>query len=211
MTSLIEQMLMIAFTIGTEPVSWLEIIGFVSGAACVWLTVKQHALNWPVGLIQVIAYILLFIDAKLYADAALQFVYVVLGIWGWINWTRKLSHLDLKPRVSTFRELALQLTVLLVLTAVLWQWLHSRTDSTSALPDAFTTALSLVATYGQAKKLIESWYFWILADIVYVPLYFSKHLPLTAVLYGGFLALCVMGLQSWRKSALVRAPEVVSA
>jgi nicotinamide mononucleotide transporter len=71
------------------------------------------------------------------------------------------------------------------------------TDSTVPLPDAITTVLSLLATWGQARKKLESWWLWIAADVVYVPLYAYKVLWLTAVLYVGFLALCVFGLRSW--------------
>ena len=199
MSAVVEVLLKIAFSIGAEPVSWLELIGFGSGAVCVWLTVRQHILNWPVGLVQVVAYIFVFLDAKLYADAGLQMVYVVLGIWGWVNWTRGYTNIPMKPRSSTNLELQMQLLFLGIITGLLWLWLSAKTDSNTPIPDAFTTALSLVATYGQARKLIESWYFWILADLIYVPLYLCKHLPLTAILYTGFLALCVMGLRAWVK------------
>jgi len=201
MSAVVEVLLKIAFSIGAEPVSWLELIGFGSGAVCVWLTVRQHILNWPVGLVQVVAYIFVFLDAKLYADAGLQMVYVVLGIWGWVNWTRGHTNLPINPRKSTNLEFKMQFFALGIISGLLWLWLSRRTDSTTPIPDAVTTALSLVATYGQAKKLIESWYFWILADLIYVPLYFYKHLPLTAVLYAGFLALCLMGLREWMRSA----------
>lgn len=197
MQQVLEFLLRTAFTAGNQPVSWLEIVGFVSGAICVLLVVRQHVLNWPIGLIQVIAYIFVFIDAKLYADAGLQFIYVALGIWGWINWNRVKENQKIKPKTSNKKELLIQLASLALLTLVLWTWLRHKTDSSTPLPDAATTALSLVATYGQAKKLIESWYFWILADLIYVPLYFYKHLSLTAILYAGFLALCVAGFRSW--------------
>lgn len=200
MSAIVEVLLRVAFSIGSEPVTWLEIIGFVSGAVCVWLTVRQHILNWPIGLVQVVAYIFVFLDAKLYADAGLQMVYVILGIWGWFNWKQGYTNFPMKPRRSTNLELRMQLLFLGIITGLLWLWLSTKTDSTTPIPDALTTALSLVATYSQAKKLIESWYFWILADLIYIPLYFFKHLPLTAILYTGFLAMCIMGLRTWLKN-----------
>ena len=70
--------------------------------------------------------------------------------------------------------------------------------------DGFTTALSLAAIYGQTKKYLESWWIWIVADAIYIPLYIYKHLLLTSGLYFVFLLLCIMGLREWSKALRAR-------
>lgn len=82
-------------------------------------------------------------------------------------------------------------------TLLLAQVLMSHTTSTVPWADAVTTMLSLLATYGQGRKILESWWLWIAADLVYVPLYAVKGLWLTSLLYLGFLGLCVVGQRRW--------------
>ncbi|WFR71700.1 nicotinamide riboside transporter PnuC [Prescottella defluvii] len=85
-------------------------------------------------------------------------------------------------------------------TGALTLFLDAATSSTVPFWDAVTTVLSLLATWGQATKRWESWLLWIAADLIYIPLYLHKGLTLTALLYAGFLLLCVRGLLAWRRS-----------
>jgi nicotinamide mononucleotide transporter len=86
----------------------------------------------------------------------------------------------------------------------LWVLLDRVTDSTVPLPDALTTVLSLLATYGQSRKKVESWWIWITADLIYIPLYLYKGLWLTSILYVVFLCLCLAGLRAWRLDPALR-------
>ena len=177
----------------------VEILGFVSGALCVWLVARQNVWNWPIGIANNVMFLILFWTAGIYADAGLQIVYMGLALYGWWAWLRGgVEHTALTVTRTT-RSQWLVLGVLGVLgTAGLTVLLDTATDSTVPLPDAITTVLSLLATWGQARKKLESWWLWIAADVIYIPLYAYKDLWLTAVLYVGFLALCVVGLRNWR-------------
>ena len=196
-----------AFGAGT---TWAEVLGFATGLVTVWLVVRQHIANWPIGIVNVLLLMLVFWTAGLYADAGLQIVYVALGFYGWWSW--RYGGAD-RTRLSVRRTTAGQWLFLagagVLLTAALYYFLTTHTGSTVPLADATTTALSLLATYGQSRKLVESWWLWIAADLIYIPLYAYKDLWLTALLYVAFLVLCILGLRSWQ--AARRAQPVLVA
>src|SRR3954447_24537911 len=67
-------------------INWLEFWGFITGAICVWLAVREHVWNWPIGIINDVLYLVVFFRSKLYADSLLQIVYIVVGFYGWWMW-----------------------------------------------------------------------------------------------------------------------------
>jgi nicotinamide mononucleotide transporter len=181
------------------PTSWAEVLGFVTGLINVGLLVVRHILNWPVGILNVLLLMLVFWSAGLYADAGLQIVYVILGCYGWWAWLYGGDRrTELRVRSTTRTEWLALTGAGVLLTGGIYLFLEHLTSSTVPLADALTTALSLLATYGQTRKLVESWWLWITADLIYIPLYGYKGLWLTAILYIAFLTLCVFGLRSWR-------------
>ncbi|WP_332759157.1 nicotinamide riboside transporter PnuC [Streptomyces sp. MT206] len=183
--------------------SWTEVLGFATGALCVWLVARQHVANWPIGIANNVFFIVLFAQSGLYADAGLQIVFIALAAYGWWSWTHgggPGSTEALPVRRTTRTEWAALAAAGAVGVLGLTLLLDAATDSTVPFWDALTTGLSLAATYGQCRKLVESWWLWIAADLVYVPLYAYKGLYLTSALYVGFLALCVVGLLGWRRA-----------
>jgi nicotinamide mononucleotide transporter len=181
-------------------VSWIEIFGFVTGAVNVWLLARQIIWNWPIGIANNLAYLLLFATSGLYGDAGLQVVYISLGIYGWALWLRSgTGSAELHVSRTSLRAWKWLAVATLGAGLVLAWFLRRFTDSTVPGWDGFTTALSLAATWGQCRKLLESWWIWIVADLIYIPLYIYKGLWLTSVLYTVFLLLCVFGLRSWMK------------
>jgi nicotinamide mononucleotide transporter len=189
-----------AFSLLGESVSVIEVIGFVTGALCVWAVTRQYTWNWPVGIANNAAFLILFIGAGLYADAALQVIFAAVAAYGWFLWSRRTSTdagRVVEVRRATTRERSWGLVATVLLTAAAAVLLHGATDSSVPIPDAFVLAGSLLATWGQARKIIEQWWVWIAVDVVSIPLYMSKGLWLTAILYTGFLALCIDGLRRW--------------
>src|SRR5579862_4702531 len=100
--------------------TWTEILGFITGAASVLLAVRESAWNWPVGIANNVFFLILFWKAKLYADAVLQIVYIVISIFGWWNWLRGGAGHSALPISRTTPQSGILLTfVTAVATAVL--------------------------------------------------------------------------------------------
>ena len=180
---------------------WIEAIAAVCGLLCVWLTVRQNVWCWPIGLIQVLLYIGVFFQARLYSDVLLHIVYVVLQLYGWHHWLyggRRRTEL----MVSTLPWSGL-LSWIAVAVAIAIPWGYSMATFTNAAapyPDAFIAVMSLVAQWLMARKKIESWHFWIAVDVVAIGVYFDKRLFITAALYSVFLLLALVGYVQWRQS-----------
>ena len=180
--------------------NWTEILGFATGAATVWLTVKESHWLWPVGIANNMFFIALFWQARLYADMGLQVVYIALSVLGWYWWLRGgEQRTGLVVRRASPATLIVLAAALVAGTLLMTRYLESVNDAAPFL-DALTTVGSLVAQYLLTRKLIENWYVWISVDVLYIWLYFERGLLLTAVLYALFMGLCVMGLRAWRRS-----------
>lgn len=196
--------------------SWTEVGGFVAGALAVLLYVRQSVWAWPVGIANSAFWLVLFWDTRLYLDAGLQVVYIVLGLAGWAWWGRGLraagSRLGELPVRRTGRAHALALVGIgTVATTVLW-WAMRQAGDAAPLPDAATTVVSLIAQYMLTRKLLGNWWCWIAVDLAYIVLYTSNQLYLTAALQPLFIVLCVLGLRSWKASMATAAqPTPVAA
>ena len=189
-----------------------EILGFLTGAACVWLLVRLNIWTWPLGIANNLFFIVLFLHAKLYGDMALQFFYIAISIYGWWNWLYGgKGHSELKVSRTSALFAAWMLMATATMTAILTFALRRFTDSNVPFFDALTTALSLTAQYMQTRKVVENWWVWIAADVFYIALYIYKHLYLTALLYVIFMIMCVAGLVAWRRSLASMAPSAEGA
>ncbi len=195
--------------------NWTEVLGFTTGAVCVVLAVLRNVWTYPIGLANNLVFLGLFAVNGLYATAGLQIVFAVLGVHGWLRWTRGVEQ-DARYIGSTPAGAVLPLVLAGLAAAAVLAWvLASLTDSTVAIPDAAATAGSLAAQYMLNRKWIQNWFVWLGVDIGYVWLYLVTGLTLTAVLYAGFAALTITGYLSWRavarRNAAAQTPELTDA
>jgi nicotinamide mononucleotide transporter len=182
------------------PIGIAEAWGVVTGGICVWLVVREHLWNWPVGLANNVFFFALFFHGRLFADMGLQVVYFGLGVYGWLNWLfGGENHSVLKVSRTTRIEWLVLLGAIPLCTFGLREILIA-VNGAAPFWDSLTTVLSLAAQYLLCRKRFENWFFWIAADVIYIPLYLSRHLPLTAVLYAVFLAMCLVGVREWMHS-----------
>lgn len=197
----------IKHVIGLDPT---EVIGFITGGYCVWLTVVQNIWNWPIGILNAVAFAALFLHSKLYADAGLQVIYVILGFIGWYWWLRGGDHKSkLKVGHISLLEAGI-LTGLGILATIGFTRFLMHIGDVAPLWDGLTTISSLIAQYMLTKKYFENWAVWIATDVIYIVLYGYKHLFLTGILYFIFLVMCIVGVRKWRQTAPVEIDHNVN-
>jgi nicotinamide mononucleotide transporter len=177
----------------------IEAIAAIASAWSVWLLAKNNPLGWWIGLIGVIAYAAVFYQVKLYGEVAIQFFYLITSLQAIYIWLRGGENSTEKP-VSRINQRWLILTAVLVTVGVFG--LRTVLVSLSgAVPfwDALTTILSAIAQLYLMERYLESWYLWIVADTIYVPLYASRGLYLTSILYAIFWLMAIYGLQNFQR------------
>lgn len=189
--------------------NWVEVLGFVTGIACVYLNAKENIWGWPIAMISVIAYAMVFYQAKLYADMWLQFFFLAQAFYGLYSWLMPADNNNIALAISTMSFALNTLCVGLVgiLAFVIYYILAEHTDSDVPMLDSITTAISIVAQFLLARKKIENWLYWLVANVIYIALYFSKELYLTAFLYLILNILALMGYMEWRNK--LRTQKVI--
>lgn len=191
-------LLVLAAWRGVVPLDTVETFAFVTGAWSVWWAAKNSIWTWPIGLLNSAAFVALFYGARLYFDMGINVFYVLSGVWGWYAWSFGGAGRREKPvtRVGA-REAVLLALAGVALTLVMWNRGIAIDDAAPFL-DALTTALSILAQWLLMRRKLENWFLWIAADLVYVPLYVSRGLHLTGLLYAIFALMCVRGVIEWR-------------
>ncbi|MGH3723088.1 MAG: nicotinamide riboside transporter PnuC [Mycobacterium sp.] len=179
---------------------WTELIGSLAGVLFVVLAVRQNIWTFPVAIVSSLFYMVVFGRQTLYADAALQVMFIALAAQGWYLWRRgSQEQQGVTVRRTPQRAWLLLALSLAVLVAGLYAFLVTFTDSNVPQLDSVITGLSVVSQFMMNRKWIENWALWIVTDTFSVGVYLFKGLNLTAGFYAFLSVMAAVGLWSWRK------------
>ena len=179
----------------------LEVLGVFFGLLSVYFSKKENILVYPTGIISTAIYVYLLFYAGLFGDMAINAYYFSMSIYGWYFWLHPDEEGKTPPiKKAGTKDNLMGLGILLLSFAVVYYVLLNFTPSTVPLIDSFTTAIFFVGMWFMARKYIENWIYWIIGDLISVPLYLYKGLALTSFQYLVFTGIAIAGYLSWQKS-----------
>jgi len=181
---------------------FLEITAVFFGLFSVWYAKKDNILVFPTGLVSTFIYAYLLWQWNLLGDSMINVYYFVMSIYGWYHWTRKKGDVDEFPvSIMTNKEKVMAVIIFvatLVFVIVVYLYFDKFTSWYSYL-DTILTAIFFVGMWLMAKRKIENWIFWILGDLLSIPLYFAKGYTFTSLQYIVFTIIAVYGYLEWKK------------
>ena len=184
----------------------LQIVGVVLGLLYLWLEYRADIRLWIVGLAMPVVHGVLYYKSGLYADFAMQTIYIAAGLYGLTAWSRRSKEHPQKPAVAIghtpLTAWAAAAAAYAVLHAAIYWVLVRFTDSSVPFWDSMTTALCIVAYWMLSRKYVGQWLVWLAVDAITVGLYAYKGIPFTASLYALYCVLAVAGYRRWRREAI---------
>lgn len=203
------------------PMSYVEFCGTLFYLWSVWLMVRRRIWTWPVGIVSVLLYAALFYQIRLYSDALEQIYYLFASVYGWWRWRATRESTDgtqqIVVRYSSARAIVSGVLVTLALSVALGALVADAHRLFPALfpekasfpfLDALTTIMSFTAMWLLARTRIESWFYWIVVDIIGIWLYYVKEVRFIALLYLILLGMAISGLVSWLRRAAGTEREI---
>jgi nicotinamide mononucleotide transporter len=180
----------------------LEITGVIFGLLSVWYAKKDNILVFPTGLVSTFIYAYLLWKWELLGDSMINVYYFVMSIYGWYHWTRKKGDVVQFPiSVMTIKEKYISVVIFvstLIFVFLVYLYFNKFTNWYNYV-DTLLTAIFFVGMWLMAKRKIENWIFWIIGDIISIPLYFAKGYTFTSFQYLIFTIVAVYGYIEWKK------------
>lgn len=181
----------------------LEIIAVIFGFLSVWYSKQNNILVYPTGIVSTLIFVYLLWQWELLGDMMINAYYFSMSIYGWYIWTRKVDATHFTPITSTTRKEQFQSVYIFIATLIFVFAVYEYFDkwnSWTAYVDTITTAIFFVGMWLMAKRKIENWIYWIIGDIISVPLYFYKGLTFTSLQYLVFTIIAIYGYKAWKKN-----------
>ncbi len=186
--------------IGTVQTSLLELIAVAFGLLYIWYMMKESTWAYPLGIVNVLIYVYICFDTRLYAYAGINFFYFIMSVYGWYNWTRHGSDNErLKITRTTLKEKAWCGLAGILFFSIFFFLLSHFTDSPVPGWDAFTTSIYIIGMWLLARKKIENWLLWIAGDIISVGLFAYEKLYFSSFQFLVFTIMAILGYLAWKR------------
>jgi nicotinamide mononucleotide transporter len=209
----------IMFTVMGYQMSWLEFLGTILNLSSVYLIARKNMFTWPIGIVAVVLFALLFYQIRLYADFFEQIYYFFASIYGWWLWSRNKGRND-ETETSWSDQKTIVFSIVLTLAASaglsvvignlhIWFPVFFTAAATYVEIDSFTTIASFIAMLLMAHKRTECWIYWLVVNVISIWLYYVKGVVFVSGLYAIFLVLAIIGLRSWTRKNPTNTPEKV--
>ena len=201
-------LLLPAFSAFGSPVTWLELVAFFIAIGMVLANLRVNPVAWPLAIVSSLLYALLFAESRLYGEAGLQILFVVVALWGWWEWLRGTGADGAPLRVHrlSWRGRWMALAATIAAWPLLALLLMRATDSDVPWLDALPTVGSITGQFLLGRKLVENWAVWLIVNLFSIGLFVHKGLWLTVLLYALFAALSLVGWRAWQRLADTHRP-----
>lgn len=180
----------------------LELIAVGFGIISVWFAKKNNILVYPTGLVSTLIFVYILLEFQLYGDLIINIYYSIMSILGWYLWSRtKNGTVEFPISMMTKKDFFISLLIFvitLLFVVFVYVFFDKFTDWT-AYVDALTTGLFFVGMWLMAKRKVENWILWIVADVISIPLYFHKGLTFSSLQFSIFTILAILGYLEWKK------------
>jgi nicotinamide mononucleotide transporter len=181
----------------------LEIIAVIFGFLSVWFSKQNKIWVFPTGMVSTLIFVYLLLKWELLGDLMINAYYFIMSVYGWYIWTRKVDATQV-TQISTTTVKEKKIAVVIFLATLIFVYLvynyNEKWTSWVAYVDTFTTAVFFVGMWLMAKRKIENWLFWIVGDLISVPLYLYKGFTFTSFQYFGFTFIAIFGYLAWKKN-----------
>lgn len=188
----------------------LEIVAVIFGGLSVWCSKQNNIWVFPTGMISTGIFVYLLLKWELLGDMMINGYYFIMSIYGWYIWTRKVDSSHVTPISKTTKwEHKVSLVIFLATFGFVFIVYKTFDKWTSwvAYVDTITTGIFFVGMWLMARRKLENWIYWIIGDIISIPLYFYKGFTFTSIQYFAFTFIAIYGYIAWKKS-LNKTPQI---